>query len=231
MFVVLDTNAIFEDFYLTGRALTQLLDHARRGRFTVCLPYVVVREMVKHYGEKVDTLNTRRREASELARQLKLGEVEFVPVVREDAVPRYEEAFGALLQQLQIEVLPLPNQAMESLLERGLWRRRPLTQRGDGLPDALTWETIVALTQEHPLRQVAFISRDEDFSEKVKGTDQVKLHPELLKELPGTLVTASAVTDGGGVPLIPEQAALVELHRDIRTFLEDWEKRTGTAAS
>jgi hypothetical protein len=208
VFVVLDTNTIHLDIHLSNTDTALLLEKAAQCGLEICLPEIVVQEMVAHCRRTIEQALRDARKANEklgklLSREVDLGaeqsDVDQVSL-------RVEPQFRALLAQKAVRVLPMPaiSSAVQLLVDRDLAHRKPFKTNGQGMRDALIWESILELCRG-ATRPVALISANKDDFGDSTGE---ALHVELLEDLAEV-----------GFP--PENA---ELHQSIRNFNE---KRLG----
>lgn len=180
-YVVLDTNAIHDDFDLTHPETTRLLNAAPGLDLRVCVPEVVIVEMTAHYLRDLDKhtrqLNDARRFLSRaLGRPMPLDHTQ--PEL-DRAGRTYETRLRRRLRELGCQTLSLPrsHRAIHSLLLRARGLQKPFKDNGSGVADAILWESILELCRREP-RSVALISGNrKDFGERAE------LHPSLWENL------------------------------------------------
>lgn len=187
----------------------------------VCLPEVVVREMVGDFRDKAAEMVQRvekiQRDSDKYRLQFPSPGIDL-----KAEVAAYEKRFRDTLEQYQVRVLPVPNVGIEHLLDWGIARHRPFVENGRGIFDALIWASIVELRHQTPNEQFAVITNDKAFAD----SQGEQIHPDLLGDLGATGVQTQTRTDAapddlGLLPLAPA----VELHNDIPSFYENWSKR------
>ncbi len=208
MLVLLDTNQVFDDPFLTRPSLAAMLDHRQQGGFEVAVPAVVVDEAVRQYAKHLDRRPARGPQELGTA-----GQDE--PEAGDSAwVDRYRDRLEERLWATGIRVLDEPDR---DLVAR--WRaegRKPFkvgSPDDDG--DARIWATALQAAQDSP---VILISRNHrDF-----GTGEETLHEELLGDLRGrglpddrVLLRPSTVRALGdlGAPYVDRAAAADLLER------------------
>jgi len=188
--VVLDTNAVHSDPWLTSEPGKKLLELAERESCVVVYPQVVI-----------DELRRQRREAAALAHaqaakgvsdMAKAGvDVAKTTADLEASFQKIEAdldaAFETVIARDGVKSEPVPSVAVAEILKRDLARKRPfmevqVTQKSAsvGFRDALIWETALAVIEpSRGYEKVLFVTADKGFL-----TDDSKaLHPDLLDDL------------------------------------------------
>jgi hypothetical protein len=84
-----------------------------------------------------------------------------------------------VLEDLDIEIVEVPQIPLMRLAERATRRQRPCDAKGDGFRDTLNWLTVMQVATEHPDEEIAWVSNDTDFADEAG----LALHPELADEL------------------------------------------------
>ncbi|MBI4212843.1 MAG: DUF4935 domain-containing protein [Chloroflexi bacterium] len=211
MYIVLDTQPIFQDFYLSHAATKSLLDGARSRGWVVCIPEVVIEEMVADYREAMDKAIRKNRRGLDLA-ALRTDRGTELGIELETEVDEYRRKLDDLLKEREVRVLNLPEVATRELFERNRGRRRPFKSdgRGTGLNDVLIWMSILEL-YENADAPIALITGDGDYAEA--RVQPAVLHPDLLADL--RLPTAGVQQE-----VNMEEGFNIELHQTIKGFIE-----------
>lgn len=203
MFVILDTSAINLDDDLSNPDLDLLLSSVGAASLVVCIPEVVVLEMVTHRKRRIESAqrdleNAREKLGGFLSRDVPTdvtaGEVD-------DSVAKFETEFRTLLQARGMRVIGMPAAASDIrvLLARDFANRKPFNS-GRGMRDALIWESVLELCAGET-RPLALITKNtKDFADPSGDL----LHSDLRADL-----------EAVGFP--PDDA---ELHQTIRGFNE-----------
>ena len=224
MYVILDTQAIHNDFHLRNTHTNELLTEAPTRDLVVCVPEVVVREMVADFRE--DTVNKtvkRLQDVYQEANHLQLLVSPDIPAIDLAAEVRaYEKRFRALLKKRKVKVLLLPSITVEQLLERGISRRKPFKKDGQGMFDALIWESVVELWRQDPNQQYALITEDKDYADG----EGAQIHPDLLADLGAVGIEARITMSAADRDLPRTLGSYPELHKSIQRFNEDWSNRS-----
>jgi len=187
--VVLDSNAIHTDPWLTSEPGVKLLELAQRGFCTVVYPQVVI-----------DELRRQRKEAAERAYDQAANGVNDMAKAGVDVVQTASDlrasfekidanlgdAFAALFVKDNVTVAPIPDVTVAEILRRDLERRRPFIQIevrqkavSVGFRDALIWETVVELLgPASGYQRVLFVTADKGFL-----SEKSELHEDLLRDL------------------------------------------------
>jgi hypothetical protein len=182
--VVLDTSAIYHDFDLTNRETSLLLQEADRHGMHIYVPEVVVQEMTAHC---LDQLRKTSRDLDEAHRFLNRVLARDVPQFyrineMSRAATAYEAGLRRRLRGLGIEILRLPSgvQLMRDLLQRERLKRKPFKPDGQGLRDALLWESALELCRREPLPLALVTGNTRDFADEATRT---QLHQHLVLDL------------------------------------------------
>lgn len=181
MYIILDTQAIHHDFYLSYSATNRLLEEASARGWVVCVPEVVVQEMVADYREQMgSTLHAVDKHLRDLARLRAIAPATEPAGDLDAEVLAYETRLRALLEEQNVLVLPIPATTAATLFERNRDHRKPFKSDGRGLNDALLWESVLELRQKGD-RPIALITGDNDFAEP--RVEPVVLHSDLQDDL------------------------------------------------
>lgn len=148
MHVVLDANVICADFRMRGQALGQLLAAADRGRISLIVPEVVVREVVSVFARTFREHKPRLER--ELAQFRRMGLLEAqdgpeLPRNVEDAAAAYESDLRWLLLESEVNIPPLPDVTHDRILSRIFDERKPMDRGEKGYRDTLLWETVLEI--------------------------------------------------------------------------------------
>lgn len=178
MWIVIDTNAFYEDLRLK-KSFDLLFRNIENIHFSLRTPELVVQEVVNIYREQ------RQSHLSKMpshAKELKLlTSLDINIAIQEENLANdlleYEGYLrGKLLSNG--EIVPLPNVTVQSIIDRDLARRRPFKENGVGFRDTLIWETILELVIRQEYDGLVFITNNtKDF---VEGRG---LHSDLIEDL------------------------------------------------
>ena len=238
--VVVDTSAIYKDYNLANAHTSLLLARARRSdprrSFRLCIPHIVIREMVNHFREDLEAANERLDKA--LGNLGRLTNRSRGTALSSEEVAAEVTAFGIRFRQalsesaVHVEPLPSALVGVETLLRRDLLRRKPFQgRRGSeggeggaheevsardrrtrrdrgGMRDALVWESVLELCRREP-RSIAFITENtDDFADNSK----TNLHQHMIDDL----------------DRLDIRGARIELYTSIEQFNQ---RRFGSSAS
>lgn len=188
--VVLDSNAIHTDPWLSsdvGRVLVRL---AESGSCTLIVPEVVRDEL---YRQRRDAARASHGEASKGIRAMARAGVN---VSDTDAhlhasFDRIESdiaaAFATLFDRNGVELESTPDVSVAQIVERDLARRRPFQEithqqktKSLGFRDVVIWETVLAvLAPDRGFDKVLFVTADKGFL----TSDSMSLHADLIEDL------------------------------------------------
>lgn len=189
--VILDTNALHSDPWLTSEPGQKLLAMAAAGTCQVVFPDVVLEELQRQQQERIEK---QRREATRLANDLNKIQANlntqaaspFDIAATYDSLSRLaSDNFKALKSAAGVTMAPLPESLSKDLLRRDLRRRRPFVETGadlliTGLRDVLIWESVLELlSREVPYTNAVFVTDDHGFLTK----DKKQLHEHLVEDL------------------------------------------------
>lgn len=185
--VVIDSNAIWNDWWLESRAWTRLKLLSEHGLVEVCVPEVVVQEVARGYKRELNNLVAALNDIKlwKLQKLLELNVSSTVNDLKESTAKRisdYEPALRARLAVLGITVLPVPVVDQQTMLTRALANRKPFDGEGkNGFRDALIWHTILEVchTGGNDAKILFVTNNTSDFCAGSKD----KLHATLESEL------------------------------------------------
>jgi hypothetical protein len=205
--VVLDSNAIHSDPWLTSIPGKKLIQLAEDAACVVLYPQVVI-----------DELRRQRREAAERAHaqaakavddMAKAGVDVSVTVVDLKAsfdkiTADIDAAFDAVLAKKNIAAAPVPTVTVPDLFGRDLARRRPFMEievqqkkKSVGFRDVLIWETVLAsLSPQSGHEKLLFVTADKGFLSE----DSKALHQDLLQDLDDRGVARDRVVSVKNIP-------------------------------
>jgi hypothetical protein len=187
--IILDTNALHSDPYLSGSRVARLLALSRRSMIELAIPEVVVRELQRQQHRtiagKIDYLRKARDKIPETLIFLGFDPedhaVDLADFAHLQTAPILENLFQKVRAKLEVnrvEILPIPEVPHEVLLSRDLAGSLPFDSSGKGYRDALIWHSIVERWTTTRLFEDAYlVTNDDDFG---KG----ELDPTLAAELP-----------------------------------------------
>lgn len=222
--VVLDTNAVHSDSWLTSEPGKKLLALAERGSCIVIYPQVVIDELCRQRREAAE--HAHAQAAKGVSDMAKAG----VDVARTAADLKasfrkidadLDAAFGSVIARDGVTSEPVPNVAVAEILKRDLARKRPFMEvqvkqkpASVGFRDTLIWETVLAVMEpSRGYEKVLFVTADKGFLTE----DSKSLHLDLLDDLDERYSDRDCVVSVKNIPhAIAEvesaaQAALVTL--------------------
>lgn len=214
LIVVLDTNAVFRDPWLTQKDAPKLVELAASGACEIVYPRVVLRELTR---QRIESARKAHNAASTGVKEMGAAGADVAQTagLLQDAHDRIEadieDAFVAVLAKTGIREIPVPEVEASDLLDRDLGRRRPFleieqgkTRKSLGFRDVLIWESTLELLEESdPGDSVLFVTFDGGFL----ADDKKSLHADLLGDLDRLGIPRERVRLARG---IPEVISLVE---------------------
>lgn len=188
--VVLDSNAIHGDPWLTSEVGVVLVGLAEREACIIVVPEVVRDEL---YRQRREAAEESHAQASKAIRAMARAGVDVVQTaahleasfdrIRSDL----DAAFANLFSRVGVELRPTPNTAVSDVIKRDLSRRRPFQEithhqktKSLGFRDVVIWETVIeVLDPAHGNEKVLFVTADKGFL----AGDSSSLHQDLLDDL------------------------------------------------
>jgi predicted nucleic acid-binding protein len=185
MLIVLDTNVLQEDFLMASGRFRVLLDYAERTQATFVLPRIVVDELGANYRRE---LQKRLAAVTRAHEQLHgIHPASSPPTVALDIDAATTEYLARTCRRLRVRPSDVPDYApryLADVVRRAIDRRRPCSDKGEEIRDALLWLATLDAAAEAS-EPVFLISRNTaQFS-----ADKSSLHPDLLAEAVGRGIT------------------------------------------
>jgi predicted nucleic acid-binding protein len=174
MRAIFDTSVLHDDLPMSGLRSRVLLDQARRQRFELVVPEVVVLEISNKARERIEQATNKLAAAS--ASLAKLEVPPGLPIVNPQALTiLFVRQLRDRITNASGRIPEIPNPEHASLVERSIRGTKPFRTSGVGYRDALIWLTVV---NEADGDTVAFVSANtSDFA------NEDELHPDLEAEL------------------------------------------------
>ncbi len=198
MNIVLDSNIIFDNWYLTGPSITVLQKHMRLGESKLIIPEIVVLEVKNLFREQIiehtQHINKLNRLLSGVYRKLEYD----IDKISE----LYGKALTKRLRALRVEIPTFTDIPQENVASRALSKRKPFIKSGKGYRDTLIWETILRKVANRKSQTFFITANHKDFASE---EDVKRLHPQLPEDLIA-------------YHLPPES---VRLYADIKSFIDD----------
>ena len=179
--IVLDTSVLVPDFRLRGQVFRAVLRTAQDLRDHICLPKIVVDELINKFREQLQSSCDSLRRYEGKIRDLTGTHIDEGRIGVSEQVVIYSDWLQSELSKNQIESIHYPSVSHESLVKRALARRKPFCPEGQrGYRDAILWETILKQSRAHR-HEVLFVSKNmRDFADP--GNSH-RLHPHLIEDL------------------------------------------------
>nr|WP_154923548.1 PIN domain-containing protein [Microbacterium testaceum] len=190
LLVVVDSNSLHRDPWMTRDAAKALVELAGSGACEIVYPQVVMSELRR---QSVDSASRAHESAATGVRQMGAAGVDVAQTAIDlrAAHDRIEadidSAFAELLARDGVRTVSVPAVPAQDLLDRDLDRRRPFLEieqskkkKSLGFRDVLIWESVLHLLQEaKPDESVLFVTFDKGFL----ADDEKSLHPHLMEDL------------------------------------------------
>lgn len=201
LFVVLDTNALFRDPWMTHDAASKLADLAAAGACEIVYPQVVIDELRR---QRVESARGAHKDAAASVKQMCAAGSDVTQTANDlsAAHDRIEAdidgTFDAVLARNGVRAAPVPKVPTSELLRRDLGRRRPFleieqgkTKKSLGFRDVLIWESVLELLVGADLDdKVMFVTFDNGFL----AEDKKSLHQDLMDDIDRVLIPQSRIS-------------------------------------
>lgn len=179
IYIVLDTNVLHNDWNLTGTRLTLLTESAQKLNHQVCVPMVVVDELVHQYQteiqDKADAYNKALKSLSHMRTPLAYAKLDV-----QNEKDTYKEWMKQELASKNVRVLPYPSTKHDYLVSKELGQLKPFLNSEKGYRDALIWESVKECKKKIGAEPLIFVSDNtNDFANKSKDS----FHDHLIAEL------------------------------------------------
>ena len=161
--VVLDSNVIWHQWWLTGKSWENLRMLVEQDRIAFHVPEVVVQEVTRGRRHDANDLvhELEKVKLSRIERLLKLG----LPTKKGELASRIQELIAdygtelrARLDELGATIIPLPSVSHQAVLTRALENRPPFDANGRaGYRDVLIWHSVLDIVA-HGYKGVVFVT-------------------------------------------------------------------------
>ena len=182
-YLVLDTNVIYQDFWMQGEAFQYLRSHVFAGH-SLIIPEVVMDETVNHFSKLAENALARaKRKTSEKS----IGA--FQRIYGLGAIPEHSDSklavkrYRSLLEQVIADsngfVAQTPSISQSIIYKRSLEGKKPFSASGDkGYRDTLIWFTLLDLFDDNTY--ITFITNNSgDFC----ADNSNELHADLIEDV------------------------------------------------
>ncbi|PZE60374.1 hypothetical protein DEJ33_04875 [Curtobacterium sp. MCPF17_047] len=214
LIVVLDTNAVHRDPWLTRDVAPKLIQLAASEVCEIVYPQVVIKELTR---QRIESAREALDSAAAGVEQMGAAGINVAETVTllQNAHDRIESdidnAFVEVLAKPGVRDVPVPEVKTTDLLGRDLGRRRPFleieqgkTRKSLGFRDVLIWESVLEVLQtSNSGDTVLFVTFDGGFI----ADDKKSLHADLLEDLDGFGIPRERIRLARGVP---EAISLIE---------------------
>lgn len=144
MKIIIDTNIINKDYKLQGKYIVTLSEAAAKLGYEVCVPEVVVDEIISHYkSELKEAYDTCLMGVSKLKKLLpEMPKSIISQELIDEYLEKFREQYEAELLAKNIKILPYPEVDHKSIVAKELENKKPFKDSSKGYRDSLIWETV-----------------------------------------------------------------------------------------
>ncbi len=181
MILILDTNVIRADWMMKSGKFEIILDFATKTRSQFVLTRIVNDELRALYERELKSRNDKFVEAK---RSLE-------SIITTTRLPEYEgllsleadEYMACVYKTLSInpdEIFEYKETYLHDVVERAIRRRRPCSDRGEEMRDAILWHSVLDIAFDSFEKEVVFISQN--IKQFAAGDKNLRLHPDLADD-------------------------------------------------
>ncbi len=179
MIFVLDTNIFQKHFSLRSSHFSIFKDYLARTNSQVWFPKVIFEEIRSNYQRE---LRKRTKDLSRAKGHLDSALINPLEPFREinfqDETENYLAYIQAFLSTPESHIIEYRPEYLEDVIMRSIERRKPCSERGEEIRDALIWVMIKDIAKDRGDKTVTFISDNT----KEFGSSEGALHPDLEAE-------------------------------------------------
>lgn len=191
MIIVLDTNVVHNDFLMKSGRFVILFDYVEKTQSTFIMPKIVYDELAATYErELLSRLNQFLKARGSLTAALAQTRVPNIEIIPESEVSSYLNHLKDKLSVRDEEIFDYKESYLHDVVHRAIRRKRPCTDRGEEIRDAILWHSVLDIAQESSDKTVIFISQNTKQFSQGDGA----LHPDLLRDCSERAVTVKYFT-------------------------------------
>jgi hypothetical protein len=188
MWIVLDTNIFFNNWYVKGANFEMLLNYCNNMQHTILLPKIVSQEVNNKYKQTKDKIH------QDYAALIKDSEKIGVRLSDESGlIENIEYSLEEIIKEKYDKVLDVNYSTVDHsrLVSKALKPKLPFRENEKGYRDSLLWLSILnEIKLQNYSGEIIFINNNsKDFFE-FKGTEK-KLHNDLLEDIQDLAINAS----------------------------------------
>jgi hypothetical protein len=177
--LVLDTNIIYEDFLMRSARFAIIRDFAARTESVFLMPRIVFDELRANYARELFSRSERLRGTFDSLNGLLIDRLPPVPPIDiQDVTEQYMKHVSDVLELGPGSIREYGESYLRDVVHRAINRRRPCTDKGEEIRDALLWQTILDVAADSR-DLVVLISRNT----KQFAPERASLHPDLQAEI------------------------------------------------
>ena len=207
MIVVLDANAVVQNYPFEGVRWKGFLTRVKSGEVRIVIPEFAFLEAAAVVAKNQDDLLGSIQKMLRWWVTPRRSGLEGVLGSLRLARPLSQREFRDVIRGLGIEILRLPSPAHELVVRRAIQRKRPFNYRGGGYRDTLIWMFVLELFIANDTRdQIVFVSADRAAFAAKDGSG---MHEDLLADLQSARVMRGVPSTAPDVVWQPEALSVV----------------------
>lgn len=163
MEIIIDTSILCQDFNISGKAFSRLLEGLKAIPARLHVPEVVIDETVNKFCEVLAEAQKELQAANDKISRLGVNvHAQAYPNIKAQGEV-YRAELTDRLDKIGAKLVPYPTISHKKVVERDLARMRPFKAKGTGYRDFLIWQNVCALTDTEVDLVVFLTSNSHDF--------------------------------------------------------------------
>ncbi|MGF6901889.1 PIN domain-containing protein [Paraburkholderia sp. GAS348] len=221
MYIILDSNIFFNNWYLRSAEFERLVHHANSVAATLVVSQVVVDEVSAKFEEHASNFRADEKKLKDACARLTFAPFDWPEITAPDSYD-FVQILRSRFQD--VAVASYDHVGHQRLVDKAIRKEMPFQSNEKGYRDALMWLTLLAFIKgSNSDRYVVFINENKnDFFEK--GGDRLRLHHHLqadwdTEKLDNELFLYNKLSDFNDVQMQPaghdiDLVAFIEQHAD-----------------
>lgn len=172
MHIILDTNIIFNNYYLKSPRFLGLFSYLKKTKSSIFIPQTVFDELMKHYEESIAVFIKRSISDNQI-----LFENNEIVYDLEKIINKYKSFLIRYVASGTIKIIKIKELSIKQILKRSLKEQYPFDKNDKGFRDTVIWLSIMDVLKEKPKECFCFITKNK------KDFGDGKLHQNLINDL------------------------------------------------
>lgn len=176
--VVVDSTELSQTPDFQSGSWNSLITLCNQQQIHLAVPEIVLAEVGRQWAEKTDKFFTEIREDwSKRTWPLQSPQKLQLPDQSDINRHQYLSKAKSFLEEKHVQILPVPDIPISSLIERDLDQRKPFKPQGKGFRDAVIWQSVVdfAAKFDESVRVIFVSGNHTDFAEEEKLSESLRI--------------------------------------------------------